>query len=63
MVYQIEHSNLVVSKLWNLAKNGVFDYRTVEGIVKDSDGHYLIFNSKASYDKFKEYEYSNLAIL
>lgn len=59
--YTIEHNNTDVKKLWNLAKNGVFSYQTIHKIFNNENEGFITFNSKYSYDKFKEFEYSTLA--
>lgn len=61
-MYKIAHSNTVVSKLWNLASNGVLDRRTIDKIMESSDEEYIIFNSKKVYDLYKEFEFSTLAM-
>jgi hypothetical protein len=60
--YKIEHSNTDVSKLWMLARNGVFSHRTVEKIFDNDEDGYIVFNSKESYEKYKEFQYSTLAM-
>jgi hypothetical protein len=60
--YKIEHSNTVVSKLWMLAKNGVFSRKTVERIFENDEDGYIVFNSKESYEKYKKFEYSTIAM-
>jgi hypothetical protein len=60
--YKIEHTNTDVHKLWMLAENGVFSRRTVEKIFQNNEDGYIVFNSKESYDKYKELEYSTLAM-
>lgn len=60
-MYKIEHSNTDVRKLWKLAANGVMDRRTVSKIFDNSADGYIVFNSKAIYERFKQFEYSSLA--
>lgn len=62
MKYKMEHSNTDVKKLWNLAKNGVFDIKTVKNIFDNDTDGFITFNSKYSYDKFKQYEFSTSAM-
>ena len=56
--YTIEHNNTDVSKLWNLAKNGVFSYQTIHKIFNNENEGLITFNSKSSYDKFKKFEFT-----
>lgn len=61
---KISYNNTNVKKLWNLAKNGIFDYRMVKDIlinINESDD-YIYFKSERSYKKFKELEFSTLAM-
>lgn len=66
--YKIKHSNTDIRKLWNLARNGVFAYATVNSIMETSDEYsneyesYIVFNSKRSFDKFKKFEFSASAM-
>ncbi|MEJ7218446.1 hypothetical protein [Staphylococcus gallinarum] len=62
MKYKIEHSNLDVNKLWNLAKSGVFDIKTIENIFKNDNDGFITFNSKYSFNKYKQYEFSTSAM-
>ena len=59
--YTIKHNNTDVSKLWNLAKNGVFSYHTVRKIFDNENDGFITFNSKYSYDKFKQHEFTTSA--
>lgn len=59
---RIKHNNTDVKKLWNLAKNRVFAYRTVHDIFKNDVDGYIVFNSKYAYEKYKEFEYTTLAM-
>lgn len=61
-LYKIEHSNTDVRKLWNLADNKVIARKTVENIFKNNVDGYIVFNSKQTYDTFKRFEYSTLAL-
>lgn len=60
--YKIEHSNTDVRKLWMLADNGVLSHKTVEKIFENDEDGYIVFNSKQTYDIFKRFEYSTLAM-
>jgi hypothetical protein len=60
--YRIEHSNTAVRKLWTLARNGIFSYKTINDIFKNEEDGYIVFNSKKTYERFKEYQYSPLAM-
>lgn len=62
---KIYYDNTNVSKLWNLAKNKIFDYRMVKDILKNvnkNDPYHIYFKSERSYKKFKELEFSSLAM-
>ena len=61
---KINYDNTNVKKLWNLAKNGIFDYRMVRNIISniDESDDYIYFKSERSYKMFKETEFSTLAI-
>ena len=62
---KIHYDNTNVKKLWNLAKNGIFNYRMVKDIlinINESDPDYIYFKSERSYKKFKELEFSSLAM-
>lgn len=62
-VYKIPHSNTDVRKLWNLADNKVLSVKTVENIFKnDNEPGFIVFNSKRTYETFKQFEFSNLAM-
>lgn len=53
--YKISYDNTNINKLWNLAKNGIFDYRMIKKILSDVDKnnpYSIVFKSKISYDKF-----------
>lgn len=60
--YKIEHSNTDVRKLWMLADNGVFARKTVEKIFDNNEDGYIVFNSKQTYDTYKKFQYSTLAM-
>lgn len=62
---KIYYDNTNVKKLWNLAKNGVFDYRMIKTILSEvhkSESDYIYFKSEHSYRKFKALEFSTLAM-
>lgn len=58
----MERSNTSVKKLWMLARNGVLSYETVKNIFKNEEDGFIVFNSKRSYEKFKEHEFSASAM-
>jgi len=60
--YKIEHSNTDVRKLWMLADNGVFARKTVEKIFENNKDGFIVFNSKQTYDTYKKFQYSTLAM-
>jgi hypothetical protein len=60
--FKIEHSNTDVKKLWMLARNGVFSHKTVTKIFASESTQYIVFHSKRSYEKYKEFQYSSLAM-
>lgn len=60
--YMIKHNNTDVHKLWRLAANGILDKRTVYRIFENDVPGYIVFNSKRTYDLFKRFEYSTLAM-
>ncbi|MFQ3843300.1 hypothetical protein AABD41_01475 [Staphylococcus pseudoxylosus] len=62
MKYKMENSNTDVRKLWNLARNGVLSYQTVHKIFENDCVGVITFNSKRTYDKFKQYEFSTSAM-
>ena len=57
----INRDNTDVSKLHNLASNGIFDKRTINHIFEISNDSELVFSSKYTYDKFKACEFSMFA--
>lgn len=62
---KIYYDNTNVKKIWNLAKNGVFDYRMIRDILSNvdkSDPYHIYFKSEHSYKKFKAFEFSSLAM-
>lgn len=62
---KIYYDNTNVKKLWNLAKNKIFDYRMVREIlenVNERDPYHIYFKSERSYKKFKELEFSSIAM-
>ena len=60
--YCIEHSNTDVRKLWNLARNKVIAYQTVHSIFNNDIDGYIAFNSKQTYELYKRFEYSTIAM-
>lgn len=60
--FYISHSNTDVKKMWNLVKNGILDRKTVDDILSNTDGFYIFFDSEETYNKYKEFEYSSLAM-
>ena len=60
--YKIELNNTDVSKLWMLARNGIFSKSTVERILDNSDDEYIVFNSRELYEKFRKFEFSASAM-
>lgn len=57
----INRDNTTISKLHNLASNGLFDTRTVKKILEISGDSELVFSSEYSYNKFKDTEFSTFA--
>ena len=60
--YKIELNNTDISKLWMLARNGIFSKSTVYKIIDNSNDEYIIFNSRESYEKFRKFEFSASAM-
>ena len=60
--YAIKHSNTDVRKLWNLSKNGMLSKKTVERIFENDVDGMIVFNSKYTYEKFKQLEFTTLAM-
>ena len=57
----ISRDNTNVSKLHNLASNGLFDKRTIKHILEVSNDSELVFSSEYAYNKFKDSEFSMFA--
>ena len=61
MTITINRDNTTVSKLHNLASNDLFDKRTINHIFEISGDSELVFSSKYTYNKFKDFEFSTFA--
>lgn len=62
MKFEITKNNTEISKLWNLAKNGLFDRRTINKIIENSTDDKIVFSSKNSYEKYLKLQYSTSAL-